>query len=674
MTDVKRHIEDLRERINKATKEYYVDNAPTMSDFDFDMLLNELISLESEYPEFITEDSPTQRVGSDLGNKGFKQYKHAHAMLSLGNTYSLSEIEDFASRATKDLEGKSFTYSLELKFDGLSISLHYKNGHLIQALTRGDGQQGDDVTRNVLKIKNIPKVLSGDYPEDFEIRGEIYMPFKSFDALNAERAAAEEPLFANPRNAASGSLKLQDSAAIAKRGLECTLYHYICPERQYATHSEALDAAASWGLPVSEHRRTVGNITEIEDYINHWDTARKQLPFPIDGIVIKINEREYQEYLGFTAKSPRWAVAYKFKAEKALTQLLSVDFQVGRTGAITPVANLQKVLLSGTYVKRASLHNEDQIRLHDIHIGDWVYVEKGGEIIPKITGVELSQRSLAIEDIEYPTTCPECGTPLVREEGEAKSFCPNTLGCPVQIKGRMLHFTTRKAMNILAGDATIEQLYNLGLAKSPADFYEITAVELSALKEWKDKSISNFLESLQKSKQVPFERVLYALGIRHVGATTAALLARTFQNIDALANATMEELQAVGDIGAVIAESVYTALHDERFLSDIQRLKAQGIQFEVKQMQQQGEALKDCQIVISGTFSISRDAMKDLIEANGGKNVSSVSRKTTYLLAGNAPGPEKIKKAEELGIQIINEDEFNALIGREPAPQQLTLF
>ena len=673
-------INELREVLDEASRRYYVENMPIMSDYDFDMLLKELEALEAQYPEFMTPDSPTQKVGSDLAapkpskgsskkssepRKEFEQHPHRYPMLSLGNTYDISEVQAFADRAAKGIpaeetEAMPFSFSCELKFDGTAICLTYTNGHLTRALTRGDGTIGDDVTENVRHISNIPQTLTGtDWPEEFEIRGEIYMPWAAFDRLNQERERDEEQPFANPRNAASGSLKLIDSNMVANRGLECTLYHMLGEDLPYATHEQALDKAASWGLPVSDKRRICKTIEEIEDFINYWDTERKTLPFATDGIVIKVNQMQYQEELGYTAKFPRWAVAYKFKAEQALTRLNSIDYQVGRTGAVTPVANLEPVLLSGTIVKRASLHNADQMELLDIHVGDYVYVEKGGEIIPKITGVELSQRPADAELPHFPQTCPDCGAALIRDEQEAKAFCPNQSGCPTQIKGKLVHFLSRKAMNVIAGDATIEQLYNKGLVLNPADFYDLEKEHLLGLDGWKERSAERFLNSLADSKKTPFEKVLFALGIRHVGEATAKSMARHFKSIDAMAAATREDLLAVDDIGDVIADSVMAFFADGVNTDMIERLKAAGLKFQIeKETEQLSETLKGKTVVISGNFSISRDQMKALIAAHGGKNSGSVSGKTAFLLAGEKAGPEKLKKAESLGVRIISEKEF----------------
>lgn len=674
---------ELRDILNEASRRYYVENMPTMSDYDFDMLLKELEAIEAQYPELITADSPTQKVGSDLRTdtasekdkgktpkKEFEQFPHKYPMLSLGNTYDITEVEAFAERAAKGI-GNSFTFSCELKFDGTAICLTYRDGMLFRALTRGDGTIGDDVTENVRHISNIPQTLKTPegfmptaqqptpWPHEFEIRGEIYMPWAAFERLNEEREREEEQPFANPRNAASGSLKLIDSTQVANRGLECTLYHMLGEDLPFNTHKEALDKAAEWGLPVSDKRQICSSIDEIEEFIGYWDTERKNLPFATDGIVIKVNELPYQEELGYTAKFPRWAVAYKFKAEQALTKLISIDYQVGRTGAVTPVANLEPVQLSGTVVKRASLHNADQMQMLDIHIGDYVYVEKGGEIIPKITAVELSMRPSGAALPHFPQTCPDCGTPLVRDEEEAKAFCPNQSGCPTQIKGKLVHFLSRKAMNIIAGDATVDQLYNKGFVWNVADFYELQKEHLLTLDGWKDRSAERFLKSIRDSLNTPFEKVLYALGIRHVGETTAKTLAAHFKSIDALSQASREDLLLADDIGEVIADSIISYFADETNRDTIDRLKAAGLKFESEgKAEQQSELLKGMTIVISGNFSISRDDMKALIVANGGKSSGSISGKTTYLLAGEKAGPEKLKKAESLGVKVISEAEF----------------
>ena len=685
-------INELKLTLIEASRRYYVDNAPIMSDFDFDMLLKELERLEAAYPEYASDDSPTRQVGSDR-QKEFMQYPHRYPMLSLGNTYDITEVQAFAERSSKSI-GNAFTFSCELKFDGTAICLTYRKGKLFRALTRGDGAVGDDVTANVKRISNIPQELktpagfvsSSDreypWPDEFEIRGEIYMPWAAFERLNEERMKDEEQPFANPRNAASGSLKLLDSKAVANRGLECTLYHMLGENLPFATHKDALDAAESWGLPVSDKRKICRSIEEIEEFITYWDTERKSLPYATDGIVIKVNELPYQQELGYTAKFPRWAVAYKFKAEQALTRLLSIDYQVGRTGAVTPVANLDPVQLSGTVVKRASLHNADQMQILDIHIGDYVYVEKGGEIIPKITGVEVSQRSEEVILPHFPEKCPDCGTPLIKDEEEAKSFCPNQTGCPTQIKGRLVHFLSRKAMNVIAGDATVEQLFNLALVWNVADFYELTKEHLLKLEGWKERSADRFLKSLDESRKVPFERVLYALGIRYVGEATAKSVARHYGNIEAIMTATVEDLLCVEDVGQVIAESIHEFFEDGSNKEIVSRLKTVGLQFETTETPKQiSAALEGKAIVISGNFSISRDEMKALIVSHGGKNSGSISGKTAFLLAGDKPGPEKIKKAESLGVAILSESEFRSMISEDgsPTPEpteiiELTLF
>ena len=688
-TEAKQRIEELRAVLRENSRKYYVDNAPTMSDQEYDFLMHELEKLEEEYPEYYDPDSPTRRVGSDIDapfgsnaelrtGSDFVKRRHRYPMLSLGNTYSISEIEEFASRADKLLDS-GFSYCCELKFDGTAICLSYTEGRLTRALTRGDGIQGDDVTENVRHIANIPQVLKGDFPEEFEIRGEILMPYTSFEALNKEREDSGEPLFANPRNAASGSLKLGDPEEVGRRGLWCTLYHIPAQSVPFETHSEALDKAASWGLPVSSDRSICKDISEIKAFIDHWDGARHGLPYATDGIVIKINELAAQRALGYTAKSPRWAVAYKFKAEQACTELLSIDYQVGRTGAVTPVANLSPVQLGGTTVKRATLVNSDQMAALDIRVGDYVYVEKGGEIIPKITGVNLALRPAGSSVPAFPSVCPDCGTPLVKQEGEAKWFCPNQDGCPTQIKGRIVHFLGRKAMNVLAGDATVDQFYDAGLVRTPADLYEISKYQLVSLEGWQDRAAERFLASLEASKNVPFERVLFALGIRFVGESTARDIARHFGSIDSLAAASKEDLLEVAEVGDVIAASVYEYMHDERHLKEIARLREKGLRFSAEApAEAASDALKGKTIVISGNFSISRDAMKELIVSHGGKCSSSVSGSTSFLLAGSKPGPEKLRKCGQLGVSVLSEQEFLALIpgaaAEKPAETQLSLF
>lgn len=675
-------IRELRKILWENSRKYYVDNAPAISDYEYDHLMYELADLEKEYPDLVTPDSPTRKVGSDLENsdengrtlvtarKEFAQYEHKYPMLSLANTYNIGEIEDFVTRASKAIS-KPFTYSCELKFDGTAICLTYRDGKLFRALTRGDGVIGDDVTDNVRHISNIPVTLEGSgFPQEFEIRGEILMPYKAFDTLNEERLRNEDQPFANPRNAASGSLKLLDPKEVGRRGLWCTLYHIPSPNVTFATHDEAMKAAESWGLPVSEKRKICHNINEIEEYINYWDKERKFLPYATDGIVIKINELAYQTELGYTAKFPRWAVAYKFKAEQALTQIKSIDYQVGRTGAVTPVANLDPVQLSGTVVKRATLNNADMMAQMDIRVGDFVYVEKGGEIIPKITGVELSKRGKDTKKPDFPTVCPDCGTTLVKEDDEAKWFCPNIEGCPTQIKGRLLHFLSRKAMNVIAGDATVDQLYNLGLVRTPADFYDLKKSDLLHLEGWKERSAQRFLDSLKNSLKVSFDHVLFALGIRYVGESTAKEITQHFGNIDNIEKADVSQLLEVQDVGEVIAESVYNFFQDDRHRLEIQRLKADGLKMSMEAPAQNlSAALTGKTIVISGNFSISRDEMKELIALHGGKNSGSLSGKTSYLLAGSKPGPEKMKKAEQLGIPVINEEEFRSMLPDGALPE-----
>lgn len=667
----KERIGFLRKELEKHNYNYYVANAPTISDFEFDLLMSELQTLEKMFPEFAAEDSPTRHVGSDLEAPSknqtgfeFRQVAHRYPMLSLGNTYSRDEMYDFDTRIRKATD-KPCTFSCELKFDGTAICLTYREGKLLHALTRGDGAKGDDVSRNVVNIKSIPQVLKGSgWPEEFEIRGEIYMPFEAFERLNAERLEAGDEPFANPRNAASGSLKLQDPSEMKSRGLDCVLYHMLGEDLPFETHIDAIDAAASWGLPTSSYSRKAADIEEALAYITKWDTLRKELPFATDGIVIKVNELALQRQLGMTAKSPRWATAYKFRPEQALTPLLSIDYQVGRTGAVTPVANLEPVQLSGTVVKRASLHNLDQMQLLDIHIGDWVYVEKGGEIIPKITGVELSRRPEGAVLPVFPDKCPDCGATLVRDEDEARHYCPNSDCCPTQIKGKFIHFCSRKAMDILAGEATIDQLYDKGYIKTLPDLYTLTKEQLLTLDGWQEKSADNFLSSIEERKSVPFERVLYAIGIRHIGEQTAKMLAKHFGSMDVLMAATREDLLLLDDVGQAVADSITEFFAGEAGRTTVERLREAGLRMESgEEAAKLSDRLSGDTIVISGNFSISREAMKGLIEAHGGKNSGSVSGKTTYLLAGEKSGPEKMKKAEKLGIKVISEEEFYQMIG-----------
>jgi len=685
MENFEQRILELRAELLEHNRRYYVNNAPSISDYEYDMLMNELIALEKEHPELVTEDSPTRKVGSDLGKqeqgKEFARLPHRYPMLSLGNTYNITEIEDFIRRASSsltDYEKQALEFCCELKFDGTAICLTYRQGTLVRALTRGDGVQGDDVSANVRHIKTIPQKLSGSgWPEEFEIRGEIYMPFEAFDRLCAEREMNGEEPFANPRNAASGSLKLTDSNLVAHRGLECTLYHMLGENLPFRTHDEALKNAASWGLPVSDSRSICHSVEEVEKFIAFWDTERKKLPFATDGAVIKINNLALQKDLGFTSKFPRWAVAYKFKAEQACTPLLSIDYQVGRTGAVTPVANLAPVQLSGTIVKRATLHNDDQMKLLDIRIGDWVYVEKGGEIIPKITAVELSKRPADAKVPVFPEVCPDCGTELVREEGEAKWFCPNTWNCPTQVKERLIQFMSRKAMNIIGGDAWIAQMYDTGMIRQSADLYSLKFNDLYRLEGWKERQCERFLKSIEDSKKTSFDHVLFALGIRFIGETTAKTLARHFGDIDSLMSATKEQLLEVQDIGEINANSILDYFAESRNTANLQRLREAGLQFAMNEPGATDAILKDQTIVITGTYSISRDEMKKKIEAHSGKSSSSISAKTAFVLVGENPGPEKIKKAEELGVKMLNEDEFYAIIGEKKAEieeKELTLF
>ena len=661
MNEIEARIVALRRELEQHNYNYYVLSAPTISDREFDEKMKELEKLEAEHPEFYDADSPTQRVGSDL-TKEFRQVAHRYPMLSLGNTYSEEDVRDFYERIERTL-GEPFEIVAELKFDGTSISLIYEGGRLAQAVTRGDGVRGDDVTANVRTIRSIPLKLHGDsFPDEVEVRGEILLPWAEFERLNKEREAQEEPLFANPRNAASGTLKQQNPAIVAERKLDAYLYYVLGEDLPSDTHYGNLEAARSWGLKISDAIKVCKSLSEIFDYINYWDTERKNLPVATDGIVLKVNSIRQQQILGFTAKNPRWAIAYKFQAERERTRLNSVSFQVGRTGAITPVANLEPVLLAGTVVKRASLHNADIIEGLDLHIGDQVFVEKGGEIIPKIVGVDVEARSfMQGEKVRFITKCPECGTPLVRPEGEAAHYCPNEAGCPPQIKGKIEHFTTRRAMNINMGPETVEDLYNAGLIHNIADLYELKAADLMRLERWAEKSARNLLESLRASKDVPFERVLYGLGIRYVGETVAKKLTLTFKTIDRLREATLEELTATPDVGERIAASVVKYFSDPRNVEIVERLKNYGLQMEVGEETAalQTEKLKGLSIVISGTFAHhSRDEYKEMIERNGGKNVGSVSKKTSFILAGENMGPSKLEKAAALGVKLMTEDEF----------------
>lgn len=662
---VKEKIDQLRADLHRHNYNYYVLNAPEISDKEFDDRMRELQDLEKEHPEYQDDNSPTMRVGSDL-NKNFTQVAHKYPMLSLGNTYSESEVTDFYDRVKKALN-EDFEICCELKYDGTSISLTYENGKLVRAVTRGDGEKGDDVTDNVKTIRTIPLVLHGSYPESFEIRGEILMPWEVFEELNREKEAREEPLFANPRNAASGTLKLQNSAIVASRKLDAYLYYLLGEELPCDGHYENLQAAAGWGFKTSEHMKKAHSLEEVFEYIRYWDTERKNLPVATDGIVLKVNSMRQQKNLGFTAKSPRWAIAYKFQAERALTRLNKVTYQVGRTGAVTPVANLDPVQLSGTIVKRASLHNADIIEGLDLHIGDMVYVEKGGEIIPKITGVDKDARSMLIgEKVKFITHCPECGSKLIRYEGEAAHYCPNETSCPPQIKGKIEHFISRKAMNIDGlGPETVDMFYRLGLIKNTADLYQLTADDIKNLDRMGEKSAENIIKGIEASKEVPFERVLFALGIRFVGETVAKKIAKSFNDIDELKNANLEKLINIDEIGEKIAQSILTYFANPLNCELIERLKSTGLQLYRREEDLSGytDKLAGQSIVISGVFTHhSRDEYKELIEKNGGKNVSSISAKTSFILAGENMGPAKLEKAHKLGIKLMSEDEFLTLI------------
>ena len=661
----KERIDWLRAELHRHNYNYYVMNAPEITDKEFDDLMHELQDLEKEHPEYADENSPTMRVGSDL-NKNFTQVAHKYPMLSLGNTYSESEVTDFYERVKKALN-EDFEICCELKYDGTSISLTYEDGKLVRAVTRGDGEKGDDVTDNVKTIRTIPLVLHGDYPSTFEIRGEILMPWESFEALNREREAREEPLFANPRNAASGTLKSQNSSVVAARKLDAYLYYLLGEDLPADGHYECLQKAAQWGFKISEHMKKARTLEEVFDYINYWDTERKNLPVATDGIVLKVNSLRQQKNLGYTAKSPRWAIAYKFQAERALTRLNKVSYQVGRTGAITPVANLDPVQLSGTVVKRASLHNADIIEGLDLHIGDMVYVEKGGEIIPKITGVDTDARGILLgEKVKFITRCPECGTPLVRFEGEAAHYCPNETACPPQIKGKIEHFISRRAMNIDGlGPETVDMFYRLGLIKDAADLYRLTVDDIKDLDRMGQKSAENIVNGIAASRSVPFERVLFALGIRFVGETVAKKIARSFKSIDEVEQATLETLVNIDEIGEKIAQSIVSYFANPLNRSLVDRLKEAGLQFSRSEEDLSGytDKLVGQSIVISGVFEHhSRDEYKEMIERNGGKNVGSISSKTSFILAGANMGPAKLEKAQKLGIRILSENEFLDLL------------
>lgn len=666
MNEIKEKIEHLRQELNEHNYNYYVLNAPVISDREFDRMMEELQQLEKEYPQYSDPNSPTQRVGNDI-NKAFTQVKHKYPMLSLGNTYTIDEVASFYDRVRSGLN-EDFRIVGELKYDGTSISLTYRHGKLLRAVTRGDGVQGDDVTENVKTIRSIPLQLRGTgYPDEFEIRGEILMPWTVFEQLNAEREREEETLFANPRNAASGTLKLQNSAIVASRNLDAYLYYLLGEDLPSDDHYENLQIARSWGFKISDAMQVCHSLEEMKAFIDYWDVNRKNLPVATDGIVFKVASLRQQKNLGYTAKSPRWAMAYKFQAEQALTRLNSVSYQVGRTGTVTPVANLDPVQLSGTVVKRASLHNDDIIQSLDLHIGDMVFVEKGGEIIPKITGVDFDARGLLIgEKVTFIKQCPECGTPLVRYEGEAAHYCPNEMGCPPQIKGRIEHYISRRAMDIDGlGPETIDLFYRLGMVRTVADLYSLNESEIASLERLGEKSAHNIIEAVDRSLQVPFERVLFALGIRFVGETVAKKLANSFVSIEALEAATLDDLVDVDEIGPRIAQSVRAYFENEQNRNLIKRLEEAGVQMRISEDRLSGftDKLDGATIVISGTFTHhSRDEYKQMIEQHGGKNTGSVSAKTTYLLAGENMGPAKLEKARKLGIKIISEEDFLQMI------------
>ena len=662
----KERIVELRQQLHQHNIHYYVENQPVISDQDFDYMMHELESLEKAHPEMYDPNSPTQRVGSDLMG-GFQSVAHRYPMLSLANTYNQQEVADWYDSVKRGLEGEDFEVCCEMKYDGLSISLTYEDGRLVRAVTRGDGVRGDDVTANVRTIRSIPLVLTGStYPASFEIRGEILMPWDVFNHLNAEREKAEEPLFANPRNAASGTLKSLSSALVASRQLDAYLYYIIGEELPSTGHYENLEKASQWGFKISKGMKKVHSLDEIYDFIDYWDTERKNLPVATDGIVLKVNSLRQQRALGFTAKSPRWAIAYKFKAERERTRLINVTFQVGRTGAVTPVANMEPVQLAGTTVKRATLNNEDFIRSFDLHIGDYVYVEKGGEIIPKIVGVDLDSRQADATRVEFIKCCPECGTPLVRYEGEAVHYCPNDDGCPPQIKGRIEHFISRRAMNIDSlGPETIDEYYRRGIIKNIADLYDIDVQQINGDGS-REKSARKIVEGIAASREVPFERVVFALGIRLVGETSAKTLARHFKDIDRLQAATLDELTHIDGIGEIMAKSVISYFQNDENATIVRRLKDYGLRMSLAEEQLAGhtDRLKGLTIVISGVFQRhSRDEYKTLIEQHGGKNTGSISAKTSYLLAGDNMGPAKLQKAEKLGVKIINEQQFLEMIG-----------
>jgi len=663
-SDAEKRIGELRKIIEHHNYLYYVLAKPEISDFEYDILLNELVTLEKKFPEFSDDNSPSKRVGSDI-NKEFVQMEHRYPMLSLGNTYSREELADFDNRVKKVI-GNDFEYVAELKYDGVAISLTYLNGRLTHALTRGDGEKGDLVTENVRTIRSIPLQLRGmDYPADFEIRGEIFIPRSQFERMNEQRIAAGEEPFANPRNAAAGTLKIQNSSIVAKRPLDCFLYHIIGENLPFTSHYENLIKSRDWGFRVPDYLKKVKGMDGLIDFISFWDQERKKLPFDTDGVVIKVNSYQQQRMLGFTAKSPRWAIAYKFQAEQAVTRLLSIDLQVGRTGAITPVANLEPVFLAGTTVKRATLHNADQIELLDIRIGDSVFIEKGGEIIPKITGVDYTERKPGTPPFRFPVNCPACNTPLIRNEGEAAHYCPNESGCPPQIKGRIEHFISRKAMDIGAAEATIDLLYKNDLVKDRADLYSLTEDQIKQLERFAEKSARNLISSIESSKNIPFERVLFALGIRYVGETVAKKLAKHFKSLDNLTNARLEDLMTVDEVGDRIAGSIIEYFSNPVHTDIILRLKQAGLKFAIpdEDIQKVSDELKNLTFVISGTFrNHSREELKEMITLHGGKNATSVSSSTNYLLAGDNAGPAKLEKAKTLNIPVISENDFIDMI------------
>ncbi len=667
MTEPER-IHQLRRQLHEHNHRYYVENQPIVSDQEFDLMMHELEALEQRHPELADPNSPTCRVGSDL-TKEFSQVKHRYPMLSLANTYNEQDVAEWYAQVERGLGGEPFEVCCEMKYDGLSISLTYEEGQLVRAVTRGDGVQGDDVTANVRTIRSIPLVLpeGKDWPQEFEIRGEVLMPWKSFQRLNEERQEAGQEPFANPRNAASGTLKSQDSRVVAERGLDAYLYYLLGDGVGAEGHIESLDTARQWGFKISEGMRKVNSLEGIYEFINYWNEERKNLPVATDGIVLKVNNYRQQRALGFTAKSPRWAIAYKYKAERACTRLLEVTYQVGRTGAITPVANMETVQLAGTKVRRATLNNEDFIRSFDLHEGDWVYVEKGGEIIPKIVGVDESRRDPMASPIRFITHCPECGAELVRMEGEAAHYCPNDTGCPPQIKGRIEHFIARKAMNIDSlGPETVDDYYERGLIHDVADLYDLTVGQIDNVGT-RGKSAQKVVDAIESSKQVPFDRVVFALGIRMVGQTTARILARHFKSIEALRTATVEELTELEGIGGIIAVNVRRYFEDETNSRIVDRLIQYGVQMQLPEDQTQpvSNVLEGKSVVISGVFQHhSRDEYKAIIEQHGGKNVGSISGKTSFILAGDNMGPSKLEKARKLGVQIMTEDEFNELIAQ----------